>query len=349
MNKILTAQELKDEIKFGLGGGYFFIGEEEYMKHYYLTEIRKKVLGNDEDGLFRHKKISCAELDLEQIADALTTAPLGFFSEGKTLVELHEIQFSAIKDADFKELCNLLANIDADVIAVIYAVDGELDLGMLPKSPSKVLSKLAENVKPIYFPREGEMKLAKWTAKHFTNEKLSFENGVCEEMVKRCARDMFVLANEIEKVSAFVKMRGETVVTAEHVRNVCSRSTEINAFDFSNALLGQDTDRALEIIADMKLRKEKPVYVLGSVLRVISELYTVKVLIEAGYNDTEISRELRLHEYKVGLYRKNCVGRSLARLKKLLGFCTDTDMKLKNSSLDDYTELDKLVILATVK
>ena len=57
MNKILTAQELKDEIKFGLGGGYLFIGEEEYMKHYYLTEIRKKVLGNDEDGLFRHKKI----------------------------------------------------------------------------------------------------------------------------------------------------------------------------------------------------------------------------------------------------------------------------------------------------
>ena len=44
MNKILTAQELKDEIKFGLGGGYLFIGEEEYMKHHYLAEIRKKVL-----------------------------------------------------------------------------------------------------------------------------------------------------------------------------------------------------------------------------------------------------------------------------------------------------------------
>ena len=111
----------------------------------------------------------------------------------------------------------------------------------------------------------------------------------------------------------------------------------------------QDTDRALEIIADMKLRKEKPIYVLGSVLKVITDLYTVKVLIEGGYNDFEISKELKLHEYKVSLYRKSCNGRSLQRLKKLLGFCTETDMKLKSSSLDDYTELDKLVILATAK
>ena len=84
-------------------------------------------------------------------------------------------------------------------------------------------------------------------------------------------------------------------------------------------------------------------------MKVITDLYTVKVLLDCGYNDTEISKQLKIHEYKVSLYRKSSQKRSAARLKKLLKFCTETDMKLKISSLDDYTELDKLVILATAK
>ena len=33
-------------------------GEEEYMKQFYLSEIRKNILGTDDDGIFRHKKMT---------------------------------------------------------------------------------------------------------------------------------------------------------------------------------------------------------------------------------------------------------------------------------------------------
>ena len=348
MNNIMTSAELKDDIKFGLGGIYLFFGEEEYMKQHYLAEIRKTVLGDDEDALFNHKKISCAELDLEKITDAMTTASLSFFAESKTLCELHEISFGALKESEWKALLEIFAGASEDVITVIYTVPGEIEEGFLPKNPSKEIKRLSEYVKPVHFPREGEMKLAKWTSKHFASEKLSYESGVCEQMVAQCGRDMFVLANEIEKICAYVKYNGGTQITLEDVKKVCCRNLEINAFDFSNALLNQETDRALEIIADMKLKKEKPLYILSSVLKVITDLYTVKTLVDCGYNDTEISKQLKLHEYKVSLYRKSSQKRSAARLKKLIRFCTETDMKLKMSSLDDYTELDKLVILATI-
>lgn len=349
MDRIINSGDFKEEVKFGLSGTYLFFGEEEYMKQYYLSEVRKKVLGEGDDAIFSHKKISCADLDLEKITDAMTTASIGFFSDGKTLCELHEIAFSALKESEWKALLEIFANSSEDVVTVIYAVDGELDFGVLPKAPSKQLSRLAEVVKPVYFPREGEMKLAKWTAKHFIKEKLSFENGVCEQMVSRCGKDMFVLSNEIEKICAYVKFKGEGIIKAEDVELVCCRNLEINAFDFSNSLLNFETDRALEILSDMKLRKEKPIYILSSVLKIISELYTVKILLDSGYNDQEISKQLKLHEYKVSLYRKSSAKRSVARLKKLLAFCTETDIKLKSMSVDDYSELDKLVILATAK
>ena len=348
MNQIINSSDLKDKIKFGLNGIYLFFGDEEYMKQFYLSEIRKNVLGNDEDGIFRHKKISCMDFDTEKITDALQTAALGFF-EGKTLCELHEIQFGALRESEWKALISMLEDASPDVITVIYTVKDEFDEGMIPKSPSKALQRLAEVTTPVYFPRESELKLAKWTARHFVSEKLSFENGVCELMVSRCGRDMFVLSNEIEKVCAYVKFNGRSTVTAEDVKTACCQNMEINAFDFSNALLEGDTDKALAILSDMKLRKEKPVYILNSVTKVISDLYTVKTLIDSGLNDREISKELKMHEYKLGIYKRSSAKRSIIRLKKLLRFCCDTDIKLKSTSLEDYTELDKLVILATMR
>ncbi len=349
MNRILSADELKDEIKFGLGGIYLFIGEEEYLKHYYLEQIRKKLLPSEDDAMFLHKKISCAEIDIEKITDAMTTASLGFFSEGKTLCELHEIPFGALKEAEWKALFETFSNASEDVITVIYANDGEIDLGNLPKAPSKALKQLSEYAKPVYFPKEGEMKLAKWTSKHIAAEKLSYESGVCELLVQYCSRDMFALSCEIKKVCEYVKESGRGTVKIDDVKKVCVKSTEINAFDFSNALLNFQTDRALEILTDMKQKKEKPTYILGSVFKVITELYSIKLLSEHGHNDMEISKELGIHEYRVGLYKKSLQRRSLARLKKLLHFCTDADVKMKSASFDDYTELEKLVILSTSK
>ncbi len=349
MNQIITAAELKDEIKFGLKGIYLFFGEEEYMKQYYLSEIRKKLLPSEDEAIFSHKRISCAELNFEQISDALQTASFGFFGSGKILCELHEIPFKSMKESEWTMLLEALSQASDDVITVIYAVDGDIDLGLLPKKPSKQLQKLLEYAKGVNFPREGELKVAKWISKHFVKEGLSYENGVCEKMISYCGRDMLLLSGEIAKICAYVREKGESRITLDDLKKVCSRSLEINAFDFSNALLNQNTDRALEILSDMKLKKEKPLYMLSSVLQVITDLYSIKVLIECGYNDIEISRELKIHEYKVGLYRKSCEKRPLSRLKRLLEFCSETDVKLKSSSADDYTELDKLVILATSK
>lgn len=348
MNQIINSSDLKDKIKFGLSGIYFFFGEEEYMKQFYLSEIRKNILGSDEDGIFRHKKISCIDFDTEKITDALQTSALGFF-EGKTLCELHEIQFSSLKESEWKALISMLEDASPDVVTVIYTVKDEFDEGIIPKAPSKAFQRLAEVAVPVQFPRESDLKLAKWTSRHFISEKLSFENGVCELMVTRCGRDMFVLSNEIEKVSAYVKFNGRSTVTAEDVKTVCCQNMEINAFDFSNALLEAETDKAMAILADMKLRKEKPVIILGSVTKVISDLYIVKTLVDSGLNDREIAKELKMHEYKLGIYKRNSAKRSITRLKKLLRFCCDTDIKLKSTSLEDYTELDKLVVLATMR
>ncbi len=342
---VISGAELKDKIKFGLSGAYLFFGEEEFMKHHYLVSVRNAILGGEND-FFCHKRISCAEFDTEKITDALTTSSLGF-SEGKTLCELHEIQFNSLKEAEWKALIDMLTQASEDVVTVIYTTPDEFDGGNLPKMPSKALSRIGEVVTPVHFPREGELKLVKWVAKHFMAEKLSFENGACEFLIERCGKDMYALTGEIDKLCAYVKYNGRDRVEKSDITNICSHNMEINAFDFSNALLESNADRAYAILSDMKQRKEKPIIILSSVTKAVSEMYAVKILADGGMTDAEISKKLKIHSYRVGLYRKSTQRRRPERLSDILRLCTETDIKLKSTAMEDYTEIDKLVIILT--
>ena len=346
MNNIISSAEFKDRLKSGLSGTYIFFGEEDYMKRHYLLQTRREVLGDGEFGDMRHKKISCLELDTERLTDALTTAPIGFF-EGKILCELHELQLSAFKESEWKALCEILSGASPDVVTIIYTTSDELDYGTLPKAPSKALRRISEYAIPVYFPREGEGRLLRWITKHFLAERLSYENGVPEAVLRRCGHDMLILSGEIEKLCAYVKASGSTQIKNSDVYSICCERLEINAFDFSNAVLEGDTDRAYAILSDMKSRREKPVYILSAVTKVVSDMYTIKILLDSGMTDNGISAKLKMHEYKVRLYKKSIASRSVPRLRALLGLCCDTDIKLKSTSLEDYTELDKLVIMVS--
>ena len=349
MKRILNTMEFRDKLKSGLSGGYIFFGEEEYLKHCYIKEVRKSILGEEDNSVFRHRRVSALEFNSGKINEILITSSLGFFSEGKTLCEIHELDFKERTESEIKALCNTFSNADPNIVYIIYTTPYEFDPGILPKSPSKLLQRLSEYLTPVNFQKESDIKLVKWAARHFAAEKLSYENGVCELLVDRSGRDMFVLLNEIEKLSAYVKFYGEGTVKKEHVETVSSSNLEINAFDFSNAIIGADADKACLILSDMERRKEKPINIFGAVSKVISDLYSVKILVDSGANDKEIAGKLKIHEYKVGIYRKSAVKRSRERLKKLLSLCAQTDIKMKSTSLGDYTALDKLVIMASVK
>ena len=69
---------------------------------------------------------------------------------------------------------------------------------------------------------------------------------------------MTTLNNEISKLCAYVLQDGRNAVTENDVYTVSAAVNEVAAFDFSNALLYGDAERALIIMRDMRLRKDPP-------------------------------------------------------------------------------------------
>lgn len=353
MKSIITPLEYRNVLKNGIRGGWLFFGEEAYLKKHSLEQTRKAVLGDGALDSFSHKKVSCLDFDIEKMTDAVATVSLfGMQEEGAvTLTEFHELRFGELKEEQWKQLEALLSTVEdnPDSVLIVVTTPEELDVGILPKQPSKAFSRLVEYLTPVQFAHEDDPRLLKWMAKHFAAAKLKTEVGACELLLQRAGHDMYTLDNEMQKLCAYVLQSGRDTVTRDDVTLVSCTNLETDAFAFTNALMNRDCDRAYAILTDMRLRKEKGVMVLGAVARVATELYTVGQLTSAGLTYQDISKKLKMHEYKVKLCQRFAKERSERKLRSLIEECYSIDIKMKSTGLDEYTMLSRLVVLFAAK
>lgn len=355
MKTPLTPNEYRDVLKSGISGGWLFFGDEAYLKHHAIEQTRAALLGEAGIESLAYRRVDCLELDTEKMTDAVITAPmLGFGADaegGKHLTEFHEIQFAALKESEWRQLDELFAKLSeqTDTVLIVCTTPEELDAGNLPKAPSKALVRLSEHLTPVNFAREDATRLLRWIARHFSASGIKPEPGACERLLDRVGRDMYALSNEIQKLCAYIGSSNGERLTVSDVERISCSSTDDEGFAFTNALLTRDCERACAILESMRLKKEKPIVPLSAITRTAADLYTVRMLYTAGMSNQEISKKLKMHEYRVKLYVQYSKERTLKKLRSLVDECYRTDIKLKSSSLDGYDLLSRLVVLFAAK
>ena len=120
-------------------GWYIFAGEEDYLKKFYLAELRRLVLGEDGSGLavFNHVVFDALDMDLGELAEAIESPPM--MQEYK-LIEWRFANLNALKESEIKlikeELSPLKKLYPESVFAILTTKDG-FDAGT-EKRPSKL-------------------------------------------------------------------------------------------------------------------------------------------------------------------------------------------------------------------
>lgn len=335
----MTVKELDEKIKHGLGGVYVFYGEEEYLKQRYLERVRSAILTDDTDAVFNHVKIENGEV--ERLGDELVGTAL-FGSLGGRLIELHGVDYNAMSDSKLDELADAFKTVEDDTL-IIYAKPDEFSEGT-KKKPSSHFKKFSGSANLINFEKQTPQKLIGWAIKHFASHGCAADPQICKKLIDYCTGDMFILASEIAKVSAFARANGKTVVSEDMIYAVCSPNTVYGAFDFANAMIDGNTALALSIFGEMKLRKEKPEFILSSVSKICSELLTVRILADAGNAPQAIADKMGMHIYPATLRINAASKKSLAALERAVSLCCETDVKIKSTRLDQYTEIEILIL-----
>lgn len=338
----MNAAEFRDEIKKGLSGAYLFYGDEEYTKAHSLSLARKSI-GMSE---FNYNRISGEGKDIFQIISSLDEIFMtpSFMAE-KKLTELQETMLLKPDETEIEHLCECVSRIKDDPfnVLIIYTNPQEFDSGA-EKKPSKMLKALSGNLKAVYFPKETISRLAVWAGKHFEANGVKASSEICSILIDHCGKDMCLLSNEIDKTSYYVLENGRNEVTKDDIHNVCSTISEIDAFDFSNAILSGDNVRAFSILSYMKGRREEPVLILRSISKIFTDLCIVKSLMMKGLQKSEIAQKMKMHEYPVSLRMKAASGKQYGELSKAVRLCFETDRKIKSTPADKYLLIEMLIV-----
>ena len=337
----MQVNELKERIKKGsVLGVYLFAGEEDYLKRYYLGELRRILISDEATAPFSHFVFEGAAPDLEKMSDAVSTP--SFFG-GDKLIEWHNADFEKLGEKDIAALAEFAETVrqSADSTVVFFVTPDALDLGT-ERRPSKLAGRLSKILEVVDFRRSGDSALASWIRRHFSAEEISIPTSLPAAMIERVGHSMDILASEIDKLICYAKANGMTAVSEKEMDFVCIKTVESDAFSLSNAMLDGRTEDAYLYLGDMKKRKLDPIVVLSQISRLYGDMLTVAALAEEGMTQKQIAAQLKMHEYKTGLYLSAAKKCGVSALEKKLALCAEIDASLKNGN-PSYNGLERLI------
>lgn len=342
MKIMIKEADFRRQLKGEPDVGYLFFGDEDYMKATAIRMARGTLCPDSAMAFFNDIRLGGADFSSDQLQDAMMSPPVG--SERK-LITITGLNFNTMKSSDTEDLLGVLAQLaEYPYNMVILSVESDgLDAGVLPKRPSRLLTDLGEYLTPVWFEKNTPAKLAGWVQKHYVHHGVEAAMDVCHHTVAYCGRDMYILANEIDKVSAYVLAHGRNVVTMDDVKTVAIPAMEYDAFAFTNAIMERRYSDALDILQDLKFRRVEPIFILSEVSRVVCDMVTIRSLAEGGMTASEISMTTKMHEYRVGLYLRSAGQIALPRLRRAVEVCCEADSALKSYISNGYGVIEKLI------
>ena len=335
----MEINELKAKIKSGdLAGWYIISGEEDYLKKYYLAELRKSVLSDETFALFNHATFDGADIDFGAVKEELTSAPM--MSDYK-LVEWKFADLDGLKESErgaLYDLFSLKEEYPCAIFVIMTTQDG-FDIGT-KKKPSKLYTKLSEAFDIIDFEKSSDAQLLSWIKRHFDAEGVGADAEVINALLFRSGRSMEVLNNEIIKLSSYAKANGMDGISVRTVEDIASPTVECDAFALSNAVIEKNVSKAFAAMTDLKQRRIEPPAIISMLERVYADLASVAMLLSEGAGASDVEKIMKFHPFKAKLYINSAKRSGLAGLTTALTRLREIDASSKSGGISGYGAIE---------
>ena len=313
---------------------YFFHGEETFLLHHYLEQL-KKLLLDELTEAFNFHRLNQETFDLRCFADSVENLPMMAES---TLVWVDEIDIFKLPEGDREKLSQILRDIP-DYCTVVFTYI------TTPWNPDKRLKKLWDAVDScgtiVEFSRQEARDLIPWITRHFAARKKRISPDLCSYLIDLTGGTMTALSGEIAKIAAY---SGADDIVKSDIDAVTEPVLDAVVYQMTD-LLGQGQyGPALQKLRQLLQLQEEPVSILGAIGGHFRRLSTARVLQEHGKGTGELMRLCGLREYPAKKAMAGCgrfSSRFYARASQLI---LETDRNLK-TSFDDPARLLELLIL----
>ncbi len=324
-----------------LGGCYLFAGEEDYLKRYYLGELKRAVLADETLSAFNSVIFEGAEVNFAALRDEITAPPM--MSEYR-YIEWRYASFDKMKESELEALEKTLELIDEQGTAVLAFLvnEGDFDCGT-EKRPGKLVKRFDGKMNILVFEKSGDIPLLSWLKKHFDAEGIKVSADTLRALIFRSGRSMSVLASEVDKLSACAKARGKSEIDERDITEVASSTPESDTFALSNAILDRSKKEAYRALEEMKSRRLDPVMIFGMIAKTYSELANVCAMLADGMRIADVQTATKIHEYKLRKIAAASKKFTVTGLANILSELTRVDTGAKYGGVSGYTAIELFI------
>ena len=329
---------LKEKLNHQAADWYIFGGEEQYLKRYYLSMLREKLVADEAFAAFNHVVFDGPEIDFGALTDAVKAPPM--MADFK-LVEWRYADFEKMRERERTALTELVRlKKDYPYTALVFVTTPEgLEMGTA-KRPGKLVTKYGKDFCIVDFALQSENALLAWLKKHFDAEGITVGAAPLRALLERTGSSMEVLSNEVKKLSAYLHQNGRTELFSEDVAFVASTTVRADTFALSNAVYEGNRALALDALRELKAERVEPVVALGMLSRIYQELLPVALLVQEGRDGKDMESAVKINPYRLRHMVKAVRTIGAERLHASIAALSDMDVSSKNGGPAGYAVIE---------
>lgn len=310
---------------------YLVFGEQELLVDKMIDKLVKSELTEIDD--FNLVIFDGEKTPLYEIVNDASTLP--FMSDKKVVVVKNSYFLTTQNpkldfEQSFNELEDYLEMSNEGVTIIFSVVSSKLD------DKKTLVKKIKEKSKVFSLDNVSKKEFPKVIKQMFEKQKISITNDALNEFINRCGDDMYLINNEIEKLSCYKKD-----LDIKDINLMVPIKLEDNVFEMIDAIFAKKTDKVFKIYYSLKVNNSEPLTLISLVASQIRFLYQVMVLKNKGYSEGNIANELSCHPYRVKVALDKVYRVNKLDLTSLLEDLSTLDIKIKNGEIDRFvgTEL----------
>ena len=313
---------------------YFFHGEEVFLLHHYLNELRKKTIDPLTEDFNAHR-FTQETFSVQSFSDAVEALPM---MAEHTFVQVDEIDIFKLGDAEREKMIEIFSDVP-DYCTVVFTYE------VTPWKPDKRLKKLWEAVSKhgtiVEFAKQSQRDLIAWVTRHFASHKKRISSDLCAYLIDITGGTMTALQGEIKKIAAY--SGSDTIVRAD-IDAVTEPVLDAVVFQMTDLLGSGKYGEALLKLQTLLKMQEEPIAILGAVGGHFRRISTARTLMDCGKTADDLMRLTGLKDYPARKTMGAAKSFSAKFCRKAAELILETDYKMK-TSFDDQERLLELLVL----
>ncbi|MFC3882988.1 DNA polymerase III subunit delta [Bacillus songklensis] len=307
---------------------YLIYGTNTFL----LQETRKKIIEaalNEEERSFNLSTYDLEEVPVDHAVEDAETLP--FFGEKRVVVLNNALFLTAEKlkgkvEHNIEKLQHYIEQPSPFTVMVINVPYSKLDER---KKITKLLKKHAEIIETNEL---GEQEIRAWIDNELKASSVTMTEEAKQLFLQLTGLNLTVVLNELQKLVLYVG-EGQTI-NEEIVSLLVSRSLEQNVFSLIEAVVQQDSVKALYLYRDLLQNNEEPIKILSLLAMQFRLIYHSKQLSNQGYGQQQIAQSLKIHPFRVKLALQQSKMFGEDQLRSIMKELAEADYEMKMGKMD---------------